>query len=126
MKKTFIKVLALALVAVMACVILVSCGGPSGKYEGKTYTLEFKGSDVTVSWKGVFDSYSMTGSFEMGKDENGKETISFTWPEGESYLEDAAYLAPKGIFGKNLSYNKGSDNVGNYIEISGLRFDQVK
>lgn len=126
MKKTLIKVLTFSLVVIMACMLLASCGGPSGKYAGKVYTLEFKGSNVSVSWKGFVDSYTMTGTFEMGEDDNGNKTISFTWPEGESYLEDAAYTVPKGIFGKNLPYNEGSDDSGKYIEIAGLRFDQAK
>jgi len=126
MKKTTIKILAIALVAVMMCAVLVSCGGPSGKYTGTVYTLEFKGSDVTVSWKGVLDSYTMTGTFEMGEDDEGKKTISFTWPEGGSYIEDAAYAVPKGIFAKNVSYNEGSDDNGKYIEIAGARFNAAK
>ena len=126
MKKTIIKIMALALVAVMVCAVLVSCGGPSGKYKGNTYTLEFKGSDVTVSWKGIFDSYSMTGTFEMGKDDEGNKTISFTWPEGESYADDVIYGAAKSFFGKNVKYNEGSDDNGKYIEISGARFNAEK
>lgn len=126
MKKTFIKVLALTLVVVMACMLLASCGGPSGKYEGKVYTLEFKGSNVTVSWKGILDTYSMTGSFEIGKNDEGNKTISFTWPEGESYADDVIYGRAKLFFGKNLPYNEGSDDSGKYIEIAGARFDAKK
>ena len=126
MKKTIIKILALTLVAVMACAVLVSCGGPSGEYTGKVYTLKFSGSDVTVSWKGLFDTYSMTGTFEMGKDDDGNKTISFEWPEGESYMDDAVYGTAKLFFGENLKYNEGSDDNGKYIEISGARFDVKK
>ena len=126
MRKTLVKSVSLALVIVIACAVLASCGGPSGTYAGKTYTLEFKGSNVTVSWKGLLDSYSMTGTFEIGKDDEGNKTISFTWPEGESYAEDAVYAVPKAVFGKDLKYVEGSDDNGKYIEISGLRFDQAK
>jgi hypothetical protein len=126
MKKTIIKIMALALVAVMVCAVLVSCGGPSGKYAGTVYTLEFKGSDVSVTWKGFLDTYTMTGTFELGEDEQGNRTISFTWPEGESYLQDAAYATAKSVFGKNVKYNEGSDDNGKYIEIAGFRFDQAK
>lgn len=126
MKKTLLKVTALTLVIVMACLLLASCGGPSGKYVGKTYTLEFKGDEVTVSWKGFLDTYSMTGNFEMGKDDEGNKTISFTWPEGESYMDDAIYGGAKLFFGKDLKYIEGSDDNGKYIEISDKRFDQQK
>ena len=126
MKKTTIKILALALATLMVCVALVSCGGPSGKYAGDIYTFEFKGSDVTVSWKGLVDSYTMAGTYELGEDENGNKTISFTWQDGDSYVQDAAFAIPKGIFAKNVSYNAGSDDAGKYIEIAGFRFDQAK
>ena len=83
MKKTFFKVLALALVAVMACVLLASCGGPSGEYGSDDYTLKFSGSNVTVSWKGITQSFTMTGKFEMGEKEDGSRTITFTMDEVE-------------------------------------------
>jgi hypothetical protein len=126
MKKSIIKVIAFALVAVMMCAVLVSCGGPSGEYTGKIYTLKFSGSEVTVSWKGLLDTYTMTGEFEMGKDDEGNKTISFTWPEGESYADDIIYGGAKAFFGKNLKYIEGSDDNGKYIEISGARFDAKK
>ena len=124
MKKTFIKVLTLALVAVMACVILVSCGGPSGEYGSDDYSLKFSGSNVTVSWKGITQSFEMTGKFEMGEKEDGSRTITFTMDEveGNSLLGDAAYKATKALFDGTKSYNEGSDDNGSYIEIAGARY----
>ncbi len=124
MKKTIIKVLALTLVAVMMCAVLVSCGGPSGEYGGDKYTLKFSGSNVTVSWKGITQSYELKGKFEMGKDDDGNKTITFTMEEqeGESFLGDAAYAGAKAIFDGTKSYKEGSDDSGKYIEISGIKF----
>lgn len=124
MKKSIIKVLALALVAVMMCAVLVSCGGPSGEYGSDDYTLKFSGSKVTVSWKGLTQSYEMTGKFEMGKDDEGNRTITFTMDEveGDSFLGDAAYKTAKAIFDGTKSYNEGSDDNGKYIEISKIKY----
>lgn len=124
MKKTLVKVLALTLVIVMACVLLASCGGPSGEYGSDDYSLKFSGSNITVSWKGFTQSYEMTGKFEMGKDDNGNRTITFTMDEveGESFLGDAGYKIAKTLFDGTKSYNEGKDDKGNYIEISGARY----
>ena len=124
MKNTIIKVVALALVAVMACVLLVSCGGPSGEYGSDDYTLKFSGSKVTVSWKGLTQSYEMTGKFEMGKDDEGNKTITFTMDEGEgeSLLGDIAYKGAKALFDGTKSFNSGKDDKGSYIEISAIRY----
>ena len=124
MKKTIIKVVALALVAVMACVLLASCGGPSGEYGSDDYTLKFSGSKVTVSWKGLTQSYEMTGKFEMGKTDDGNKTITFTMDEAEggSIFGDIAYAGAKALFDGTKSFNSGKDDNGNYIEINGLRY----
>lgn len=124
MKKTFIKIMTLTLVAVMVCTMLVSCGGPSGEYGSDDYTIKFSGSKITVSWKGLTQSYEMTGKFEIGKDDDGNKTITFTMDEveGESILGDIAYAGAKKIFDGTKSYNKGKDDDGNYIEIGGIKF----
>ena len=124
MKKTIIKIVALSLVAVMMCAVLVSCGGPSGEYGSDDYTLKFSGSKVTVSWKGFTQSYELTGTFEIGKDDEGNNVITFVMDEveGNSILGDGAYAASKAIFDGTKSYNSGSDDGGKYIEISGIRY----
>ena len=124
MKKTSIKILALALVAVMACVFLASCGKPSGEYGSDDYNIQFSGSNVTVSWKGVTQRFEMTGKFEMGEKEDGSRTITFTMDEveGESFLGDFGYKTAKALFDGTKSYNAGKDDKGSYIEISGIRY----
>ena len=124
MKKTIIRIVALSLVAVMMCVLLASCGGPSGEYGSDDYTLKFSGSKITVTWKGLTKTNEMTGKFEMGKDDEGNKTITFTMDESESgsILGDLGNAAVKALFDGTKSYNSGKDDNGNYIEISGARY----
>ena len=124
MKKTIIRIVAVALVAVMMCAVLVSCGGPSGEYGSDDYSLTFKGSKVTVSYKGLTEQKNLTGTFEMGKDEEGNKTITFTMDEteGGGWLGDLGNAAVKALFDGTKSYNSGKDDNGSYIEISGARY----
>ena len=127
--KTMIKVVSLTLVAVFMLAMLASCGGPSGEYGSDNYSLKFSGSKVTVSWKGLTKSYEMTGKFEMGKDDNGNKTITFTMDEVESdsILGDAAYGTAKAIFDGTKSYNEGKDDAkGKYVEIGGVKYFELK
>ena len=123
MKKS-IRIIALAMVTVMLCMALMSCGGPAGEYGSDDYNLKFSGSNVTVSWKGLTQSYELTGKFEMGKDDEGNKTITFTMDEveGSSFLGDVAYAGAKALFDGTKSYNSGKDDKGAYIEISGARY----
>ena len=128
MKKLLSIVLA-ALLLVSSLAMLASCGGPSGKYGSDNYTLKFSGSKVTVTWKGLTKSYEMTGKFEMGKDDNGNKTITFTMDEVESdsILGDAAYGTAKAIFDGTKSYNEGKDDAnGKYVEIGGVKYFELK
>ena len=123
MKKT-LRIVSLALVVVMLAAVLVSCG-PSGSYGGDTYTIKFAGSKVTVTWKGLTDTYTISGSFKMGKDEEGNKTITFSDMKAEetsSFLGDAAVAVGVAAFEGAHSYNAGKDDSGAYIEISGARY----
>ncbi|MBR7112088.1 MAG: hypothetical protein IKC75_04115 [Clostridia bacterium] len=85
MMKTFARILALTLVAVMLCGTLAACGGvPSGEYYAgdkdttKSYTLySFSGSKVTFSTYVLgekIDSATLEGKYKVDGDE-----IIFTW-----------------------------------------------
>ncbi len=126
--KKFTKVIAITLVLATLVCVFASCGGPSGTYGSDNYSLKFSGSKVTVSWKGLTKSYEMTGKFEMGKDDNGNKTITFTMDEVEtdSLLGDAAYATAKALFDGTKSYNAGKDDKGKYIEIGGAKYYEVK
>ncbi len=122
MKKS-IRIIALAMVAVMLCMALASCGGPSGEYGSDDYTLKFSGSKFVVTYKGLTENKELTGKFEMGKDDDGDKTITFTMDEteGGGILGDLANAAVKALFDGTKSYNSGKDDNGSYIEIGGLR-----
>ncbi len=94
MKKS-IRIIAVALVAVMLCLTLVSCGKKlSGAYEAKvggdiagyTATYEFSGNKVEVSKKvtliGTSNTVTFEGTYEIKDDE-----ITFTF-EGDKEDED--------------------------------------
>ena len=123
--KTALRVVSLTLVAVFMLAMLASCGGPSGEYGSDNYTLKFSGSKVTVTWKGLTETKEMTGKFEMGKDDDGNKTITFTMDEVEtdSILGDISYKTAKALFDGTKSYNEGKDDSkGAYIEIGGARY----
>ena len=123
--KTALRVVSPTLVAVFMLAMLASCGGPSGEYGSEDYTLKFSGSKITVTWKGLTETKEMTGKFEMGKDDDGNKTITFTMDEVESdsILGDLSYNTVKAIFDGTKSYNEGKDDKnGAYIEIGGARY----
>ncbi len=123
MKKS-IRIIALAMVAIMLCTVLASCGGPSGTYGSDDYSLTFKGSKVIVSYKGLTEQKELTGKFEMGKDDNGNNTITFTMDEteGGGFLGDIGNATVKALFDGTKSYDSGKDDNGAYIEISGIKY----
>ena len=123
MKKS-IRIIALAMVAIMLCTVLVSCGGPSGTYGSDDYSLTFKGSKLIVSYKGLTEQKELTGKFEMGKDEGGNKTITFTMDEveGGGLFGDIGNAAVKALFDGTKSFNSGKDDNGAYIEISGIKY----
>ena len=83
--KNVVRVVALALVVIMACGILASCGKTlSGKYEaavaGTGATLEFKGSKVTITFKLLgTNSDSVTATYKIDGDK-----ITITYDDKES------------------------------------------
>lgn len=123
MKKT-LKIVSLALVVVMLAALLVSCG-PSGSFGGDGYTVKFSGSKVTVTWKGALSTYTISGSFKMGKDEEGNKTITFSdlkADDTDSLLGDAAVAVAVAAFEGEHTYNAGKDDNGSYIELDGARY----
>ena len=113
MKKT-VRILSVALVVVMLAALLVSCG-PSGTYGTDSYSIKFSGSKVTITANVLGLSATASGTFKMGKDENGNKTISFDFSNEES-------SSLMSLFNGTCSYNAGKDNNGSYIEISGVKY----
>ena len=115
MKKTLIRVIALALVAVTLVCCLASCGKTlSGSYEAElnrgvvkyTATYTFKGSDVTIVKKsqnilGGIDTTELKGTYEivenedktmeititLEKDDESIKSGTWTFEEGETYIK---------------------------------------
>ena len=130
MKKS-IRIIALAMVTVMLCMALISCGGPSGEYGNDDISIKFSGSKYTII---VDEKEMVTGKFEMGKDDEGNKTITFTPDEAKEeegdksifdmslgdLLEGATKLLLSQFEG-TLSYNAGKDDTGSYIEIGAAK-----
>ena len=93
MKKS-IRIIAIAMVAVMLCLALASCGKTlSGKYENDTLnvTYEFKGSKVTVSYEGHLTGKitSVEGKYAIDDDK-----ITFTFDDeddADNYAGEFAF-----------------------------------
>ena len=106
------KIIALALVAVMLTMTLVSCGGVSGTYSaeaiGTGVELEFKGSKVSARFK-VLGMYSdpVEGTFKVKGDE-----ITITFPDGDKETEDLS---------GTHAFEKGDD----YIKIGIVTYKAV-
>ena len=119
MKKNLIRVICVALVLATLCVVLASCGGPSGTYgdasglAGVEY--KFSGSKVSVTFGVLGFTKTVDGKFSMGKDSDGNRTITFTF-EGE----DAAR------YEGTQSFSSGKDDSGEYIKIGGVTLYKKK
>ena len=109
MKKSFVKVLALALVAVMLVSSLVSCGKKlSGSYEAElelfgqkwnvTYT--FSGSDVEAVSKvtvlGTVKSTPASGTYEIVENSDGTMEITFDFETETDLFKDGTFTFAEG------------------------------
>ena len=125
MKKTFIKVLTLTLVAIMLVCSLASCGKKveSGSYEAEievlgqswnvTYT--FKGSKVEavnkITFLGNVSTETAEGKYEIVENDDGTMEITFEFEEENDSFEN-----------KTVTYKEGEG----YIELGGIRYNKVE
>lgn len=130
--KKIISTVLLCVLLVSSLFVLASCNTISGTYAGTldvgiasyTVTYEFKGNDVTVSSKlstviGDLTPASVSGTYELGEDEEGNKTITFDY----SSEDDVDGAEEEGVA---VSFNQGSDDDGKYIEIAGVKYYEVK
>lgn len=110
--KKLTKVLALAVVVAMACLVLASCG-LSGKYEGSLHTLEFKGSNVTI--KGNVSKITAEGTYKIDGD---KITITLD-NVGDNAFSASDALA---MFNGEHDFEKGDG----FVKIGGTKYNAVK
>ena len=119
MKKTVLKVVALMLVAVIACATLVSCGKKlSGTYEANLLVAEvsykFSGSKVTVTVDPIIgDDQVLEGKYEIDEDA-GVITITI---EGEG--EDAK------TYGGTHNFSEGEEDGKAYIKLDGIKYEKI-
>jgi len=115
MKKTVLKVVALMLVAVIACAALVSCGKTlKGTYETAlgTPSFTFKGNKVTLEIDLVITATTIEGKYEINEVEEGKFKITFTWETEEDSIE-------------TLDFSQGEENGTKYIKLGGFTLNKV-
>lgn len=125
MKKTFIKILTLTLIAVMLVCSLASCGKKvsSGSYEAEievlgqswnvTYT--FKGNKVEavnkITLLGNVNSETAKGKYEIVENADGSMEITFKFEEENNSFKN-----------KTVTYKEGDD----YIELGGVKYTKVE
>ena len=121
--KTVLKVMAVALLAVMMCAVLASCGTTlKGTYSAETkvllldvkYSYEFEGKNVTVKTETEVPLIGTVVNSQTGTYEIKDDKITFTW--GETEAKDNATVVENGPF----DFEKGKD----YIKIGGLTLTQ--
>ena len=124
MKKSVLKLVALLLVAVMACTALASCAKTiSGKYKGEINILvasyevvyEFKGSNVTVTHQlssilGNGDPVEINGKYEITEAADGELEITFTYENEDDVVK-----------GGTFDFEEGDD----YIKIGGVKYTKA-
>lgn len=111
MKKTVIKLTALAMVVIMMAAVLASCGGPSGEYEasllGQSVSYTFKGSKVTIKATILGTVTTFEGKYKIADDEI---TITMNDKDGSD------------SYGGTYTFEKGDD----YVKIGGIQYTKKK
>lgn len=113
MKKTFVKVIALALVLVTLTSVLASCGARlSGKYSlegfGTGVVYEFKGSKVFITLKVA----GFSGEATEGKYKIKDDKITFTFESDDDDVKK---------YDGTFDFEKGDD----YIKIAGVKYTKA-
>lgn len=113
MKKTFVKILALALALITMTCFMVSCGTRlSGKYSAEVWgtgvTYEFKGDKVSITLKlAGFSGDATEGRYEIKDDK-----ITFTFETNDTEVKK---------YEGSFDFEKGED----YIKIAGVKYNKV-
>ena len=110
----------LVCVLLVGCTLaLVSCGGPSGTYKdaltGLT-TYEFSGGDVTITVGAGNFSTTINCEYDMGENEDGEQTITFTFGEDEDGADK---------YSGTHTYTEGEEDGKQYIKIGGVKYNKA-
>ena len=109
MKKT-LSIISLVLVTAIMTVMLVSCGGLSGKYVAKA---GIGGLSAEASYEFSGDTYTYKGLMTTTEGKYAVEDDKiFFWDAEDGSKEDSV----------GVPFNKGSDDNGSYIEIAGVKY----
>ena len=125
MKKTFVRVVALSLIAVMMVCVLASCAKTiSGTYEAKvgveglagyTATYTFSGKKVEISKTATLLGQSTTtnfeGTYEITEKDDGTMEITITLENDDDDIKSGTYVFEEGE---------------NYIKIGLVKYDKVE
>ena len=116
--KRIISLLLVCVLLVGSVFALASCSKMlSGKYEldaavaSKTY--EFSGNKVTITYEVLGFEKSLEGTYKIAADEEGKETITFTFAADAEDADDYA---------GEFSFAEGKEGDESYIKIGGVKY----
>ena len=129
MKKTFVRVVALSLIAVMMVCVLASCGKTiSGTYEAKvgveglagyTATYTFSGKKVTAvktaEIAGFEKETTLNGTYEITENDDGELQIKISFETEDDDVKS-------GIF----PFSEGEEDGVKYIKIAGIKYTEKK
>ena len=110
--KTFVKVLALSLVAVMMCAVLVSCGGPNKDPKKAAEALEEAGYSVQLVDENMPEGYEAT--IIATKIDLENEKVDFI---SIAYYSDTEVL--------NADWEEAQDSVKDMAEEMGLEESEI-
>ena len=110
--KTFVKVLALSLVAVMMCAVLVSCGGPNKDPKKAAEALEEAGYAVQLADENMPEGYEAT--IIATKIDLENEKVDFI---SIAYYSDTEVL--------NADWEEAQDSVKDMAEEMGLEESEI-
>lgn len=107
MKRTLSMILACAIL-VGTMLVLVSCGGLSGTYEGMLFDLKFKGDSVTV----IAGEHELKGTYEI-EEKDGKKTISFDFVDEDEATDDQKVVLDilDDLFDEKLPFKEDGDTI---------------
>ena len=125
MKKSVLKIVALLMIAIIACTALASCGKKlSGSYKGEINVLvasyevvyDFSGNKVTVTHQvksllGNADPVEVEGTYKITETAGGDLEIAFEFEKEDDVVKSAKY-----------DFEEGED----YIKINKIKYTKVE
>ena len=124
MKKTFVRVLSFALIAVMMVCALASCAKKisgtyvaevGGELAGYTATYTFSGKKVNVTKEATIAGFSKTtelnGTYEIAENDEGELEITLSFETEDDEIKSGTF-----------TFSEGVENDVEYIKIAGIKY----